>query len=735
MYGKKKILAMAVLCAVASVGFVVPAGAEETMKHDLDEVIVEADRDTLPGGFIANNDRVGILGNIKAIDVPFTQKKYTEKNIMTFYDPNQPLNGVLANNPSIRIGSPSPMYTDFSMRGVNMNASHYYINGIPNMFNQTRSIPTYVLSSVDIVSGPNTVLNGATFSNNGTNGTDAPAGLLNGTTKRATTDPVTHYTQRFSGRSTWTEDLDVGRRFGKNNEWGIRVNAHNEDGGLSMEGADVRDKSIYINLDHQDEKSMTNIFGGYYDWKVNGGQRWLSASKVTKGNLAEAPDGKTDLSFDGQTKYNHGMLFTLNHVQKFSDKWSGFINGGYGHYSEHKYDPNSGSLTLGDNGKLSGTFRDYISDSTSTYWQVGVSNKAAIGNVKNDLSFAVDYFMYKSKALNTGSNSGQATIAGDLWNGVHIVGTPIFGVDSKGNNFDDLGYSKEHAYAATLADRFEFGKASLYAALQYRDTETESASGAKVSKDSLNPTFAIAYKPVENLSVYASYAQSYTKPVEVGKDYVNKGEIFDPIKNKQTEIGVKYENAGMLHSFALFQLDQASYMVEGDTANPKDAYYTQNGKNEFKGIEYSITGKVAPKWNVMGGLMYLHGERTDTPSVSWDSKDKKLKPTTSKDGWYATGTPKWNAVLATEYEADQNNSAILRMNYVGKSHVNDNGVMAPDYMTFDLGYKHKTTINTTPVTLSAMCYNVLGKDYWISRGTSVALGAPRTLMLSAQFDI
>lgn len=111
MDGKKKIWAMAILCAVASVGFVVPAGAEETMTHDLDEVIVEADRNTLPGGFVANNDRVGILGNIKAIDVPFTQKKYTEKTIMTFYDPNQPLNGTLANTPSIRIGSTSPMYT------------------------------------------------------------------------------------------------------------------------------------------------------------------------------------------------------------------------------------------------------------------------------------------------------------------------------------------------------------------------------------------------------------------------------------------------------------------------------------------------------------------------------------------------------------------------------------------------------------------------------------------------
>lgn len=38
MDGKKKIWATAVLCAVASVGFVVPAGAEETMTHDLDEV-------------------------------------------------------------------------------------------------------------------------------------------------------------------------------------------------------------------------------------------------------------------------------------------------------------------------------------------------------------------------------------------------------------------------------------------------------------------------------------------------------------------------------------------------------------------------------------------------------------------------------------------------------------------------------------------------------------------------
>ena len=71
MMKKKKALAMSVLCAVASVGFVMGASAE-TMHGNLEEVIVEGSADVLPGGFLFANDRVGILGDIKAIDVPFT---------------------------------------------------------------------------------------------------------------------------------------------------------------------------------------------------------------------------------------------------------------------------------------------------------------------------------------------------------------------------------------------------------------------------------------------------------------------------------------------------------------------------------------------------------------------------------------------------------------------------------------------------------------------------------------
>lgn len=62
MTKKKKALVMSVLCAVASVGFVMGASAE-TMHGNLEEVIVEGSADVLPGGMVTKTGNVGIIGN------------------------------------------------------------------------------------------------------------------------------------------------------------------------------------------------------------------------------------------------------------------------------------------------------------------------------------------------------------------------------------------------------------------------------------------------------------------------------------------------------------------------------------------------------------------------------------------------------------------------------------------------------------------------------------------------
>ena len=71
MMKNKKALVMSVLCAVASVGFVMSASAaEQTMHGNLDEVVVEGSRDVLPGGLVRKTAKLGILGDKSVLDIP-----------------------------------------------------------------------------------------------------------------------------------------------------------------------------------------------------------------------------------------------------------------------------------------------------------------------------------------------------------------------------------------------------------------------------------------------------------------------------------------------------------------------------------------------------------------------------------------------------------------------------------------------------------------------------------------
>lgn len=120
----KKFLTAAVFCAIASTGFVLTASAEETMTHDLDEVVVEADKDALPGSYVKTKGSIGILGEKSVLDVPFSNMNITQKTIETFGGPNQPLQSILANNPAVRIQG-TTLHNDFSIRGIKGNGKRY----------------------------------------------------------------------------------------------------------------------------------------------------------------------------------------------------------------------------------------------------------------------------------------------------------------------------------------------------------------------------------------------------------------------------------------------------------------------------------------------------------------------------------------------------------------------------------------------------------------------------------
>ena len=725
MLKNKKALVMSVLCAIASVGFVMSVSAAD-LHGNLDEVVVEGSKDVLPGGNVRTTAKLGVLGDKSVMDIPYSEMSMTAKAVETYGDPSQPLANVLMNNPSIRTSTTSPMYTDFSMRGINMNGNHMMLNGVPSLFYQFTTPPSHVIDRIDITSGPNAGVNGVSMSNNGTNSGATPApGTINIVTKRALNTPVNRYTQTFSGRGNVGEFIDVGRRFGENNEWGIRVNAEYMEGGLALPGAEKNEKNIFINMDHRGDNNITNLFAGYFDLRVNGGQRWFSLpNSYSSTVLPDAPDSKNNYDFNGTTKYVHGYLATLNHEHKLDDTWSYFANMGYSRRSGNK-DNQGASIKFDEHGNFVGNqFNQQNEEGKNAYVQFGLKGNLETGAVKHDLALSVDrsWARYWNKSKSYKPNGQE--ILGNLYDG--IIFPDNYVLQSFG---DGTPQWEETNIGLTIADTISYGKASMLLAASRKHENFESFTGKSFKNDNILPTYGLTYKPVENMAFYYGHTESFSRGLVVsGNNYTNNGETMEPVKSKQNEIGVKYQNAGMMTTLSYFDIDEANrYDINSNDPN-HPLTKVDDGKNRYKGVELTVNGKLADKWTVTGGLLYLDAEREKTKNGT-------------KDGWFVNGASEWSGVLGLEYKPDDSLGIVGRAVWNDKAYIDSRSSSGkteiPSYVTFDLGVNYKTKINTVPVKLSAMCYNVADKDYWMGRGSSTTIGLsmPRTFMLSAQFDI
>ena len=726
MLKNKKALVMSVLCAVASVGFVMSASAENVVHGNLDEIVVEGSKDVLPGGNVRTTAKLGVLGDKSVMDIPYSEMSMTAKAVETYGDPSQPLANVLMNNPSIRTSTTPPMYTDFSMRGINMNGNHMMLNGVPSLFYQFTTPPSHVIDRIDITSGPNAGVNGVSMSNNGTNSGATPApGTINIVTKRALNTPINRYTQTFSGRGNAGEFIDVGRRFGENNEWGIRVNAEYMEGGLALPGAEKNEKNIFINMDHRGDNNITNLFAGYFDLRVNGGQRWFSLpNSYSSTVLPDAPDSKNNYDFNGTTKYVHGYLATLNHEHKLDDTWSYFANMGYSRRSGNK-DNQGASIKFDEHGNFVGNqFNQQNEEGKNAYVQFGLKGNLETGAVKHDLALSVDrsWARYWNKSKSYKPNGQE--ILGNLYDG--IIFPDNYVLQSFG---DGTPQWEETNIGLTIADTISYGKASMLLAASRKHENFESFTGKSFKNDNILPTYGLTYKPVENMAFYYGHTESFSRGLVVsGNNYTNNGETMEPVKSKQNEIGVKYQNAGMMTTLSYFDIDEANrYDINSNDPN-HPLTKVDDGKNRYKGVELTVNGKLADKWTVTGGLLYLDAEREKTKNGT-------------KDGWFVNGASEWSGVLGLEYKPDDSLGIVGRAVWNDKAYIDSKSSSGkteiPSYVTFDLGFNYKTKINTVPVKLSAMCYNVADKDYWMGRGSSTTIGLsmPRTFMLSAQFDI
>ena len=108
------------------------------------------------------------------------------------------------------------------------------------------------------------------------------------------------------------------------------------------------------------------------------------------------------------------------------------------------------------------------------------------------------------------------------------------------------------------------------------------------------------------------------------------------------------------------------------------------------------------------------------------------------EGKQATKQPKFQAKLALEWNlpAMRELTLIGQANYMSEQYIDAQNTQSLSAQTiFDLGARYNSTIADTNVVWRLNVNNVTDEDYWTSTHyATLALGAPRTVMLSATAD-
>lgn len=735
-FGNKK-LVKAITGAILGMGiFSTGVAAAAPVNHDLAnfqlaEIVVNGER-YIAGQYMRATNNIGILGQKDMMDAPVSVSTISEKAVDDFLSSTEGLAGILTMVPSVRRTSDAAVDC-VNIRGFNDDGRGFAVNGIPGMQAMTRQSTNYI-DSVDVIEGPAVGIVGSSSNGRANNG-----GTVNINSKKAYAEPVKNLNLKYHSKSAFEGNIDIGERFGKDNRFGVRVNAGHADGERAIKGWDLKQSDFYINLDQAAEDSKSNIMFGYTKTDSQGRPYGFKYSdKIAGDKVIAAPDGDSQFNPKWRRDKNTNLVLTVNHEQQLDENLKGFVN--LGHFKQDWYHyVGFSKKIINDKGDFTADSDNYTLIEKRDYAQIGVKGEGETGIFNHEYVLGFDHqwhyygFPHYSKAagwggqlenmLNESLTPGVQDTYG-AWKG-NIYNCDPDSWKNPGFTQADAHYTeKKLAKGWSLMDTItsDNGKLTLLAGLAGKTVETRkcywdtenTVPGSFKSFHDVSPTYGVNYTFTPRFAAYANHAETFTEGTIVGNDYANKGEVLDPYKTKENEFGIKAKTGDVFHKLSYFDIKKATgtevYQIEG-----KD-YLRNSGKElRHKGVEYTLTGSLAEKLNFLGGFMYLDAKTAD---------EKR-----------ADGLAKWSGNIGLEYEASDDFAALMRMNYVGDSYIYSEKYEVPGYFTMDLGCKYKTEMGGTPVKLDAMVYNVFDKNYWAPSGNTLFNGAPRTFMLSAQFEL
>jgi len=696
-----------IACSIAAAIPSVLADDEVT----LPPLMVQGDRvQAYSGGQVTTGGRIGLLGDKDFMDTPFNTISYTEK-FMADQQAKDISEVISKTDPTVFMsGIPGESNESYSIRGFRSAVGDVTVNGLAGMAGYYRSSPE-MFERVEVLKGPSALLNGMPPKG-------SVGGAVNLVTKRAADEPLTRLTGSYTSNSHFGSHIDLGRRFGDKKQFGVRFNGAYHDGETVVNTQDKTAKQLALGLDWHGERARVSADLYQSQDRMYGVTRGFTLAQGL--SLPKPP--KSDVSFNPpwafyDTKDKGAMLqgeFDL------TNQLTVYALAGTG---KTEFDSNMGTpQIINQEGDFSTNFSGVSDEVERKSAEVGFKGTVKTGSIGHQ--FAINATHYNEDYdLNGFRNllpeAWVSNIYNPVWGSEAVRPSPVPAITSTETRLTSLG----------VADTLSFADDNIQLTLGLRRQEVVNESffsatgtriGQRYKESATTPAAAILVKVTDKISVYANYIEGLSQGSTAPNTAENAGEIFAPYKTKQKETGLKFDLGQFAHTLSVYEIKRPSSYTD-----PVTNVFSFGGEQRNRGVEWGFFGSPLSDVRLMGGIAYSDAEVTKATDASSEGKQ-------------ATGLPKWQAKLGAEWDIPTMQSLTLTANAtsVSKQYVNaDNSLSIPGRTVFDLGTRYDTKVSSYPLVLRATVTNVTNKVYWAKpHFTSLALGAPRTFMLSASID-
>ena len=600
-------------------------------------------------------------------------------------------------------------------RGVRSTAD-FYIDGMRDDVQYYR--PLYNLEQVEVLRGPNALL----FGRGGT------GGVLNRVTKKAVVDDA--FTQAQMSIDSFGE---VGGQIDHNVSLGdtmaFRVNAMVEelDNHRDFYEGDRRGFNPTLRIETGDSK--VDLSYEYVDH-----QRFIDRGIPTGAN-GRPVEALEDVVF-GDPKVNtteleaHLWRAALQHT--FSDTLKLNVSAFYGDYDKlyqnfyaSGYDQEDAPDEVTLDGYVDTTQRK------NTILSANIVKEAQLGNVGHtilsgveSISTSSDQDRYNTFWDTTQDDNETFSISRNLGirggvgvNALGVIARNDFGVDV--NDHTEVEIDVTSFY---IQDEMELSEAfRLVAGLRYDSFDinvlNRVAEDSRSRKDSeVSPRFGVVYKPQENISIYASYSESFLP--RSGEQFANingNNDKLAPNTFSNREVGFKYDFAsGLSLTAAAFEIEQRSPQVADNDPATLDVI-----ESEIEGFEIQVQGEVTEIWSVSAAYSALDGEQVKRAGKTG------LTPRELPDSMFSL----WN-----QFSLSSDLKVGVGLTHQSESFINNsNSAVLPSYTRVDASVSYRMSDATT---LQLNVENLTDELYFPNAHSThqATVGAPLNVRLAVNMQ-